>query len=398
MAVLQVQDLELKGKRVLIRVDFNVPMKGMQITNDSRIRAALPTIQEVMKRGGRVVLLSHLGRPKGVTPEFSLRPCAQRLQELLQVPVLFVDDCVGPKAEAVVNGLHDGEVALLENVRFYPAEETPEKDPSFAQRLARLGDVYINDAFGTAHRAHSSTAVIAKYFPQKAAAGFLMMKEIQALGSALSQPKRPFVAIIGGLKISTKLGVLESLLKKADTLLIGGAMAYTFFKAAKIEVGKSVVEESMVETAARLVSEATKMHKKLLLPVDIVVAADFRDDAAAKIVEVSQGVPAGYQGMDAGPKTLQQWTPILKEAKTIFWNGPVGVFEFPSFAQGTKQLAGIVASCSSAFTVVGGGDSVAALEEAGVAEAISHVSTGGGASLEFLEQGTLPGIQALEGS
>jgi phosphoglycerate kinase len=396
MTIRQIQDLDLQGKRVLIRVDFNVPMKGSTITNDSRIRAALPTIKEVMARGGKVILVSHLGRPKGVSPEFSLRPCAEALQKLLGVPVTFIDDCVGPKVEAAVQQLKNGEVALLENVRFYPAEENPEKDPSFAERLSRLGDVYINDAFGTAHRAHSSTAVVAKYFPHRSAAGFLMMKEIQALGEALCQPKRPFVAVIGGLKISTKLKVLESLLEKADTLLIGGAMSYTFLKAANIPVGTSVVEDSMLQTADALVKKAASTHKRLLFPVDLVVASDFRADAPSKIIDVSTGIPNGFQGMDIGPKTLQLWAPLLQEAKTIFWNGPVGVFEFPPFARGTKQLAEIIAHCRSAFTVVGGGDSVAALEESGVADAISHVSTGGGASLEFLEQGTLPGIQALE--
>lgn len=391
--LLQIKDLDLKGKKVLVRVDFNVPMtKEGAISDDTRIKASLPTIQAIVAKGGRVILMSHLGRPKGVTPNLSLKPCAERLSKLLGKPVAFVDDCIGPKVEEAAARLKDGEVLLIENLRFYKAEEEPSTDPEFVKKLARLGDVYVNDAFGTAHRAHASTAVIANYFPKKAAVGMLLLKEIQALGSSLKEPKRPFVAIVGGAKISTKLGVLKSLLEKADQLLIGGAMAYTFMKSVGISTGSSPVEESMLGEAKSILQGS----KKVFLPLDIVVASDFKNDAPSKLIDASQGIPEGFQGMDIGPKTLEAWKPILNKAKTIFWNGPVGVFEFPAFAKGTQALASIVASCKQAFSVVGGGDSIAALEQAGLQSAISHVSTGGGASLEFIEQGTLPGIEALE--
>lgn len=390
--VLEIKDLDLKGKRVLVRVDFNVPMtKEGVISDDSRIKATLPTIQAILAKGGRAILMSHLGRPKGVTPTLTLKPCAERLSKLLGKPVAFVDDCIGPKAEAAAAQLKDGEVLLLENLRFYKAEEEPDTDPEFVKKLSRLGDVYVNDAFGTAHRAHASTAVIAHYFPKKAA-GMLLLKEIRALGSSLKNPKRPFVAIVGGAKISTKLGVLKSLLEKADALLIGGAMAYTFLKSLGIPTGDSPVEDSMLDEAKKILESS----KKVFLPLDIVVASEFKDSAPSKIVDGKEGIPEGFQGMDIGPKTLEAWKPILSQAKTIFWNGPVGVFEFPAFAKGTCALATIVSECKGAFSVVGGGDSIAALEKAGLQSAVSHVSTGGGASLEFIEQGTLPGIDALE--
>ena len=392
----QLKDLSLQGKRALIRVDFNVPMtKEGTISDDSRIKAALPTIQFVIDQRGKAILMSHLGRPKGVTPSCSLKPCATRLSELLKKPVRFVPDCVGPVAEQAVAEMKEGDVLLLENLRFYDAEEHPDKDPSFAKRLASLGDVYINDAFGTAHRAHSSTAVIAQYFPEKSAAGLLMMKEVEALGSALLNPKRPFVALVGGAKISTKIGVLSALLQKADTLLIGGAMAFTFMKAMGLSTGKSPVEENMLDKAKEITAQAKTQGKLLVLPVDLVVASSFEDASPSKVVALQSGIPDGFHGMDIGPKTVVGWEPILKGAKTIFWNGPVGVFEFSSFAKGTQAIAKIVAECKQAFTVVGGGDSVAALEQAGLQSSISHVSTGGGASLEFIEQGTLPGLEAL---
>lgn len=392
----QIKDIVLKGKRVLIRVDFNVPMKEGQITDDSRIRAAVPTILAVINQGGKAIIISHLGRPKGVTPAYTLKPCADRLSQLLSKPVAFAPDCIGEKAAQAVASMHNGDVLILENVRFYDAEEHPEKDPSFVKQLAELGDAYINDAFGTAHRAHASTALLAGYFPGKCAAGMLMMKEVEALGLALTNPKRPFVAIIGGAKISTKLGVLKTLLQKADSLLIGGAMAYTFMRAMGLSTGASPVEETMLDEAKRVMAEAKELGKQLLLPVDIVVATEFRDGAAFQIIELEKGIPEGYQGMDIGAKTIEAWKPVLQQARTIFWNGPVGVFEFSSFAVGTRGLAHIVASCSRAFSIVGGGDSIAAIEQAGLTNAISHVSTGGGASLEFIEQGTLPGIEALE--
>lgn len=395
--LLELKDISLKGKKVLVRVDFNVPMsKDGSISDDSRIRASLPTIQEIISQGGRVILMSHLGRPKGVTPSLSLKPCAERLEKLLGKKVFFVDDCIGKKVEDAVASLKDGDVLVLENLRFYKAEEEPEADKTFVKQLATLGDIYVNDAFGTAHRSHSSTAVIAEYFPKRAVVGKLLLKEIKALGSSLKDPKRPFVAIIGGAKISTKLGVLQSLLHKADSLLIGGAMAFTFMKAKGLSVGTSPVEDAMLEEARHIMQEAKDSGKKLLLPIDMVVTKEFKDDSPSNIIDATQGIPDGFEGMDIGPKTLLVWKPILEAAKTIFWNGPVGVFEFPSFAKGTRNVANIVAGCKNAFSVVGGGDSIAALEQAGLQSAISHVSTGGGASLEFIEQGTLPGIEALE--
>ena len=392
----QLKDLSLKGQRALIRVDFNVPMtKEGTISDDSRIRAALPTIQYVIDAGGKAILMSHLGRPKGVTPSCSLKPCAERLSELLKKPVPFVPDCVGDGATQAVAEMKNGDVVLLENLRFYDAEEHPEKDPSFAKRLASLGDVYINDAFGTAHRAHSSTAVIAKYFPKKAA-GLLMMKEVEALGSSLVNPVRPFVALIGGAKISTKIGVLTSLLQKTDTLLIGGAMSFTFMRSMGLPTGTSPVEETMIDKAGEIMQQAKRLGKALVLPVDLVVASAPEEKAVSKVVALADGIPEGFEGVDIGPKTVAAWKPVFEGAKTIFWNGPVGIFEVPSFAKGTQAIARVVAGCSKAFTVVGGGDSVAALEQAGLASSISHVSTGGGASLEFIEQGTLPGLEALK--
>ncbi len=395
--VMQIEDLPLKGKKVLIRVDFNVPLtKEGAISDDSRIRASLPTIQEAMRAGAKIILMSHLGRPNGVTPSLTLKPCADRLSQLLGKPVRFVSDCIGEIAEKAVAEMKDGDVVLLENLRFYDAEEHPEKDPEFVKKLAKLGDVYINDAFGTAHRAHASTALIASYFPGKAAAGRLMMKEIHALGASFANPKRPFVAIIGGAKISTKLGVLRSLVHKADSLLIGGAMTYTFMRAVGLPTGESPIEEEMIDEAIGVMEEARALDKKVYFPIDLVVASEYANDAPSKIIEIQQGIPEGFQGMSIGPKTIELWKPVLEAARTIFWNGPLGVFEFPSFAKGTNAIAQIVSGCAKAFTVVGGGDSISALVHAGLESRISHVSTGGGASLEYIEQGTLPGIEALE--
>ncbi len=395
--VMQLRDLSMKGQRVLMRVDFNVPMtKEGSISDDTRIRAALPSIQEVVKAGGKVILMSHLGRPKGVTPAFSLQPCAVRLSELLGRPVRFVPDCVGATAEQAVADMKEGDVILLENLRFYEAEEHPDKDPTFVTKLAQLGDLYVNDAFGTAHRAHASTAVIARFFPKRAAAGLLMMKEVQALSAALVDPKRPFAAIIGGAKISTKIGIVHSLVSKADSLFIGGAMTFTFMRAVGLSTGKSPIEEAMVDEAVGVMRTAKELGKHIYFPLDLVVASEWKDGAPSQVIDVQEGIPPGFQGMDIGPKTIALWKPVLEAARTIFWNGPVGVFEFSAFAKGTQALAQIVAGCKQAFTVVGGGDSIAALEQAGLQASISHVSTGGGASLEFIEQGTLPGIDALE--
>lgn len=393
----QVQDLPVAGKKVLLRVDFNVPLgKDGSITDDTRIKAAIPTIENIINRGGKVILLSHLGRPKGKDSKYSLKPCAERLSELIKKPVTFVSDCIGDVVEKAVAEMKNGDVLLLENLRFYDAEEHPEKDPSFVKKLASYGDMYVNDAFGTAHRAHASTAVLASFFPHAKASGLLMMKEVEALSTSLSHPTRPFVSIIGGAKISTKLGVLRSLLQKVDTLLIGGAMTYTFMKAQGISIGDSPFELEMEKEALFLLGEAQKLSKKILLPIDLVVAKAFSNDAASKIILVHDGIPEGYQGMDIGPKTIESWAPIIQAAQTIFWNGPLGVYEFPVFAVGTEKIAKKVAENRQAFSVVGGGDSIAALEKNGLASQISHISTGGGASMEFLEQGTLPGLDALQ--
>lgn len=389
---LTVSDLDVANKRVLVRVDFNVPQdKAGNITDDSRIVASLPTIKYIVKNKGKAILVSHLGRPKGVTPEFTLAPCAKRLSELLQQPVQFASDCIGSNVQTQIAAMKPGDVLLLENVRFYPAEEKPESDPSFAEKLATLADLYINDAFGTAHRAHSSTTTVAKFFPGKAAAGYLLEKEINFLGEALSEPKRPFVAIVGGAKISTKIGVLKALCKKVDTLLIGGAMAYTFLKAEGISIGDSLVENEMLALAKEILHSGCK----IVLPRDVVAAKAFDAASEYKTFDIPGGIPDGYQGMDIGEKTIKEWADILSQAKTILWNGPVGVFEMQPFAKGTLAIAKAIASVKGAISIVGGGDSVAAIQEAKLADRFSHVSTGGGASLEYVEFGTLPGIEAL---
>jgi phosphoglycerate kinase len=393
---LSISDLQLDGKRVLIRVDFNVPLdKHGAITDDTRIVSSLPTIRYVLDHGGKAILMSHFGRPKGKQAEFSLAPCAKRLSELLGKKVVMAPDCIGVAAESLAQKMRPGDVLLLENVRFYPAEEKPELDPNFAKKLASLGDYYINDAFGSAHRAHSSTTTVASYFPDKAATGFLMEKEITFLGGALLEPKRPFYAIIGGAKISTKIGVLKSLLQKVDALFLGGGMAYTFFKAQGISIGKSICEESMLTVAQEILAEAKRKNVQLFLPVDIVAATAFENDAPSQTFDVATGIPDEYQGVDIGEKTIAKWTEELKKGKTIFWNGPVGVFEFKAFAKGTDSIAKTLAQLTDATTIVGGGDSIAALQANGCADKITHISTGGGASLEYIEQGKLPGIEAL---
>lgn len=396
MAKLGLQDLDLKGKKVLVRVDFNVPLnKEGTVADDTRIKESLPSIQYILKAGGSVILMSHLGRPKG-TPDkqFSLAPCAKVLSSLLGKPVLMAGDCIGPQIETMARNLKPGEVLLLENLRFHAAEEKPSLDPSFAKKLASLGDVYVNDAFGTAHRNHSSTVAIAQYFPGKSAAGLLMQKEIAAL-STLLNPKRPFYAIIGGAKISTKMGVLKSLVGKADSIFIGGGMAFTFLLAQGIKIGNSIHEDDQVSAAKEFLEECQKKNILCRLAKDLVIADKFEEGAQSKIVGADQGIPEGWQGMDIGPKTIEEWEQNLKKAKTIFWNGPLGVFEFPRFARGTEQIAKTLASLKGATTIVGGGDSVAAINRLRLAEAFTHVSTGGGASLEFIEFGSLPGIDAL---
>ncbi len=393
---LSLTDLPIQGKKVLMRVDFNVPLdKNATITDDTRIAAALPSIRHVLSQGGALILMSHLGRPKEKkVPELSLAPCAKRLAELLQQPVLIAPDCIGPEVEAMARTLKPGQVLLLENLRFHRGEEHPDDDPEFAKKLAQLGDFYVNDAFGTAHRAHSSTATIARYFPGKAAAGFLMEKEIRFLGEALLKPARPFYAIIGGAKISSKIGVLKALIPKVDALLIGGGMAYTFFKAQGWAIGDSICEDEWLNEARSIMEACRAKGVKLLLPVDNVMADQPRNGAHTKIIDPQQGIPAGFQGVDIGPGTIRLFTQQLQDAATVFWNGPLGIFEQSDFAKGTQAIAKVVAQLH-ATTIVGGGDSIAALQAAGLADKITHLSTGGGASLEFIEQGTLPGIEAL---
>jgi len=396
MSKLQLQDLDCKGKKVLMRVDFNVPLDEQgAITDDTRLKESLPSIQYILDAGGSVILMSHLGRPKGKKDsKYSLSPCAKRLSELLSSSVYFVNDCIGEEVEKKAKDLKPKEILLLENLRFYPAEEKPDQDPSFAKQLAKLGDLYVNDAFGTAHRAHSSTHDIAKYFPKRAAAGLLMQKEMQFLGRLVQNPEHPFYAIIGGAKISSKIGVLHSLLSKVDAIFLGGGMAYTFFKIQGLSIGDSLFEESAVEDAKRFLTECKKKSIPVFFPKDIVIANAFNEHADHRIVPVNQGIPLEWQGMDIGPMTLKEWETELKKGKTIFWNGPLGVFEFQPFAKGTQGIANILAH-SKATTIVGGGDSIAAINSLNLAKSFTHLSTGGGASLEFIEFGHLPGIDAL---
>jgi phosphoglycerate kinase len=382
-----IRDIDVQGQRVLVRVDFNVPLKDGQVTDDTRIVAALPTITYLLEHGAAVVLMSHLGRPKGgPDPKYTLKPVAGRLGELLGRPVAFVDETIGPKAEAAAAALKPGDVLLLENTRFYPGEE--KNDLALAEQLAKLGDVYVNDAFGSAHRAHSSTEGVTHYLP--AVGGFLMEKELDYLGTTLEHPRRPFVAILGGAKISDKIGVIEALLSKVDALLIGGGMANTFLKAQGYGVADSLVEESSVEVARGLIARAGTM---LLLPNDVVIADAFDANANRQVVGID-AVPAGWRIMDIGPATVERYGNTLKPAKTVVWNGPMGVFEFPAFAQGTFAIAEMLSQLD-ATTIIGGGDSAAAVEQAGLAEKMTHISTGGGASLEFLEGKPLPGVVAL---
>lgn len=395
-AKLSLYDLDLKNKRVLMRVDFNVPLdKNATITDDTRIRSSLPSIQYAIDHGASVIIMSHLGRPKNKrAPELSLAPCAKRLSELLGRPVIMAPDCVGSETEKITRSLKPGQILLLENLRFHKGEEQPEEDPIFAPALASLGDVYVNDAFGSAHRAHASTALIARYFPGHAAAGFLMEKEIRFLGSALLDPRHPFMAIIGGAKISSKIGVLKALMKKVDVFLIGGGMAYTFYKAQGIPIGNSIHEDGLLDEAKLFLESCTKANVKVLLPKDIVIADGLDPGSRTEIVDIQQGIPDSMQGVDIGPKTIQDFAEEIKHAATLFWNGPLGVFENPDFAKGTNAIAQEVA-CLQATTIVGGGDSIAALNAAGVANKITHISTGGGAALEYIEFGRLPGVEAL---
>ena len=387
-----VKDVDVRSRRVLVRVDYNVPLDAQgNVSDDKRITASLPTINYLLEQGARIILCSHLGRPKGeVKKEFSLAPVAKRLKELLpNVNIYFASDCIGEEAERKAAALKDGEILLLENLRFHKEEE--KNDPEFAKKLASLAEIYVSDAFGTVHRAHASTAGVAAYLP--AVAGFLIGKELSIMGGALENPERPFVAILGGAKVADKIGVIINLLNKCDTLLIGGGMAYTFFKAMGYEIGDSLLDAESIDLAKQLMETAKQKGVKLLLPVDTVVAKAFAADAEHMTV-ASNAIPAGWQGLDIGEKTRELFAAEIKNAKTVIWNGPMGVFEFPEFAKGTEAVAKACAECGGT-TIIGGGDSASAVKKLGYADKMTHISTGGGASLEFLEGKVLPGVAAL---
>lgn len=389
MDKLTIRDIDLKGKRVLTRVDFNVPLADGKVADDTRIRAALPTINYMREKGAKVILVTHLGRPKGVTESLRLDPVASRLGEL-GVSVKKLNDCIGDEVKKAVSEMKEGDVILLENVRFYPEEE--KNDPKFAQELASLADIYVNDAFGTAHRAHASTEGVARILP--AVAGFLMEKEIKFFSKVLESPERPFVAVLGGAKVSDKIGVIKNLLEKVDVLLIGGGMAYTFLKALGYEVGQSICEVDKLTLAKELLDLAKVKNVEIVLPVDVVIADRFAPDANTKVVPVSQ-IPTDWQGLDIGPQTREIFAQKVSQAKTIVWNGPLGVFEMPAFSEGTKTVGTAIAN-TDALKVVGGGETAEAVEKFGLADKMTHVSTGGGASLEFLEGKVLPGVAILD--
>ncbi len=396
MNKLSIQDILLKDKKVLMRVDFNVPLNEDQtIADDTRIKAALTSIQYVLNQGGKLILMSHLGRPKGKKNEkLSLKPVVERLSAYLKVPIFFAPDCVGNVTEKMAEELKPKEVLLLENLRFHEEEENPEKNPDFTKNLASLGEIYIDDAFGTAHRKHASTFFVPKLFPNRAASGFLMEKEVAFLGGVIKHPKRPFYAIIGGVKVSTKVGVISNLVEKVDGLFIGGGMAYTFLKAAGGHIGDSIVEEGYLNTAREIQKNCQEKAVQFWLPSDFVIADSFQNEAQSKIVTIKESIPDGWQGMDIGPKTCIEWKEYLKNAQTIFWNGPLGVFEMPNFSKGTTEIAFALAE-SSATTIIGGGDSIHAINDLNLSEKFTHISTGGGASMEYIEYGHLPGIDAL---
>jgi len=386
-----VKDIDLKGKKVFVRCDFNVPMdEERNITDNTRIVAALPTIKYLLEQNCKIILASHLGRPKGeVKPEYSLAPVAKELSKLLNKEIIMAKDVIGPDAMEKAKNLKEGEILLLENVRFH-REET-DNDPEFSKKLASMAEVFVNDAFGTAHRAHSSTTGIASYLP--AVSGFLIEKELKFLGDALNNPERPFVAILGGAKVSDKIGVIDSLLEKVDTLIIGGGMAYTFFKAEGYEVGNSLCELDKLDLARELMEKAKTKGVKLMLPVDTKVGKEFKVDTESKTVKYTE-IPADWEGFDIGDETIKLFSDEIRKAKTVVWNGPLGLFEFPQFAIGTNAIAKVLSEID-ATTIIGGGDSAAAVEKAGLADKMTHISTGGGASLEFLEGKKLPGIEAL---
>jgi 3-phosphoglycerate kinase len=386
-----VKDIDVAGKRVLVRVDFNVPLdENRNITDDRRIVAALPTIQYLIDQGAKVILASHLGRPKGApNPKYDMAPVAAKLSEVLGKPVTRVNDCIGPDVQAAVDAMKAGDVVLLENVRFYAEEE--KNDPDFAKKLAAPAELFVNDAFGTAHRAHASTEGVTKYLP--GVAGSLMQKELDYLGKAIGNPDRPFLAILGGAKVADKIPVIDNLLTKVNSLIIGGGMAYTFFKAMGFEIGTSLLDADGLDLAKEAMEKAKKLGVSLELPIDIVVGEKFEAETPSKVVPVD-GIPADWMGLDIGPETIKKFSEIVKNSKTVVWNGPMGVFEMPRFAIGTRAIAQAMAD-SGATTIVGGGDSAAAVEQMGFADKMSHVSTGGGASLEFLEGKVLPGVAAL---
>jgi phosphoglycerate kinase len=398
MNKLSIDKLNLKDKRVLVRVDFNVPLDdNRKITDDRRIVASLPTIKKIINDGGKAILMSHLGRPKGkVKPEFSLKPAAEKLSELLGKKVKLAPDCIGDEVKRIVSQMKNGDVVLLENLRFHEEEEN--NDKTFSQKLSESGDVYVNDAFGTAHRAHASTEGVTHYF-DTCAAGYLMQKELDYLGSALGEPKRPYCAILGGAKISGKIDVIMNLFDKIDSLIIGGGMAFTFFKAQGKEIGKSLLEGEKVDLAKQVLEKAGESKIKFLLPVDVVVASEFKNDSPSETVKAG-GIPSDKMGLDIGDETIKLFSNELLKAKTIVWNGPMGVFEMDNFAKGTFAIADALAEATKkgAVTVIGGGDSAAAISKAGLDDKVTHVSTGGGASLEFLEGKTLPGVEALTDS
>ena len=385
------KDIDVKGKRVFCRVDFNVPMKDGKVTDETRIRAAIPTIQYLVEQGAKVILASHLGRPKGeVVEELRLNAVAERLQALLGKDVAKADEAFGEEVKKTIDGMSEGDVLVLENVRFYPGEE--KNDPELAKAFAELADVYVNDAFGAAHRAHASTEGIAQHIP--AVTGFLMEKELDVLSKALSNPERPFTAIVGGAKVKDKIGVIDHLLDKVDNLIIGGGLSYTFIKALGHEVGKSLLEEDKIELAKSFMEKAKKNGVNFYMPVDVVVADDFSNDANIQVVSI-EDIPSDWEGLDAGPKTREIYADVIKNSKLVIWNGPMGVFELDAFANGTKAVAEALAEATDTYSVIGGGDSAAAVEKFNLADKMSHISTGGGASLEFMEGKELPGVVAL---
>ena len=393
MSKVTIKDIDVNGKKVLLRCDFNVPLdENLNITDKTRIVATLPTIKYLLEHNAKIILCSHLGRPKGeVKKEFSLAPVAKELSKELGKEVKLAEDIVGPSAKELTSNMKDGDIVLLENVRFDPREE--QNDDEFSKELASLADIYVNDAFGTCHRAHASTAGVAKYLPS--ACGFLIEKELKVLGDALNNPVRPFVAILGGKKVSDKIGVIDSLLEKVDTLLIGGGMAYTFYKSMGYGVGNSVCELDKLDLAKSLMQKAKDKGVKMLLPLDNKIGKEFKPDTESKVVKYSE-IPDGWEGFDIGPETIKLYTEELQNAKTVLWNGPVGLFEFDQFAVGTNAIANCLANLKDCTTIIGGGDSAAAVTKAGLADKMTHISTGGGASLEFIEGKKLPGIECIQ--